>query len=809
MPLDAASFGLAPVGGVAPDSGAATVAQFPIVPVHPAPDDPRAMTNLSDEDYGKFMRGEAPPQTTGKAGQSAKPALNAADFGLTPAGGGGEPPKQEQPATQQAPQQEAPKPQEAPSPKTPPQDFWTRMAGGTAAALDAIPRGMAGNTIDYVNAATQAPLRMLTHERTPEGQVTIGFQGPTAAFNEGLSNEQAIHKNLATQYPVSSIGGELLSGAATGAGMAPALAYRALPAGASLISKAGNVADYLARNASAGGMMSWLSGGSPGTGAAVGGGLAAALPGVAKVASLPGAAARQFAPLWSNVARENSVQQTLARDLAGSPVATSPVGPLDLAQATGNPAIASKVRYAQGIAPTEAKAIQDAQAAAARGQIGQIGAPASAADASASGVNAIRDIQQLARQHERELWNHPALTDFAFQTQAVKQGVQAALQSLKTDDPGLLLGMTGDIRKVLDGIAKLPDRANLQNINSFIGALKAVARRPPMDNPRAGAVASRILASAEKGLDQTVTSSGAPSVVRNAYQNARDFTRERATVLGTQDMRGVLLRNPTGAFVADPSEGLRRFFNTSNGSIEGPQNIQQLIEFADQIKGSLLGRGDKAVAVGAARDQLRDAARSYVASALTKAAKLGEGQVFDPKQMQDFLRQNSAWMQKSGLFQKPQIDATERLVEYASMLRRTEGLTAFRGSATQPKQETAKTFIDQIMSPWSRRIMEATLPIIGHGAHGGGTGAIVGAMAIPAVEKAFAGAEGAMRELMSAAVLDARVAKDLMMKPGRGNEGFLSPATRELLSRLRLGIGSDVAPHFIGRQSPAAIQVSQ
>lgn len=785
----------------APASGSS--ASFPMIAPHPAPGQPADMpdwqksyTNLSDADYAKFIAGQTPQQSAQKtAPQPMPPAAQQFDVesALEQAGAG----KLVVPNKTEA---------VASEPEKPKQSLLSQIAGAMAATADALPRGVMGNATDYLNAAVQTPLRMMVQQPQPQGPMSFGFQGPSTAFSQGLANAQDIHKELSTRYPIASTGGELMTGAAAGALMAPMLGYTAPAMGAGLMSKAGAVADYLGRNAAMGGLMSSLSGGSPTTGAALGGGLAAALPGVAKVAALPAAAISRFAPLWSDAARQRSVQQTLARDLAGSPVASSPVGPLDLAQATGNPTIAAKVRYAQGVAPTEAAGLQAEQAAAARGRIGQIGTPAAAPEASAQGVEAIRDLRKMASQREGELWNVPALTDYQFPTGGLKQAAQTALNTLQQSEPGLLLGMTGDIRGALDGIGKMPDRANLQNINSFIGALKAVARRPPPDNPRAGVLASRFLDALDPALDGAVTSSGAPSRVQQAYQAARDFTKQRATIMGTQDMRSVLARNPTGAFVADPSEGLRRFFNFSNGSGEGPQNIQQLIKFADQIKGAVLGRGQQAQALGMARDQLRDAARSYVASALTSAAKLNEGQNFNPKLMQDFLRKNSGWMQTSGLFQRQQIEAAEKLMDYSALLRRTEGLNPQGGSPTQARQEVAKTFIDRIMSPWTRRIME--LGMLGAGGHAhGGMGAVLGGMAGTATEAAFHHAEGAMKELMASAVLDSRVAKDLMMKPG--NEAFFSPQTRALMDRLRLAIGSDVIPQFVGRQSPSPVEMGQ
>lgn len=789
-----AAAGQGKLGAPTPPPVQSMTPQFPTIPPHPAPgasDASMAMTNLSDEDYARLMRGEAP---TG--GVVARPTTPFDIEGMLKAAGEGKLPAVA--AAQQTP---------AAAQQQPPRGFWETLAGSTAATLDALPRGAAGNALDWLNAGLQTPFRMVTADRTPEGQVTLGLKGPGEAFSEGLASAQARHERLRQAYPIASIGGELQGALGTGMAAAPALAYKALPAGAALLPRMGNVADYLARNAAFGGAVNMSAGGDPWAGAAIGGGAAAAIPGLSKLIGVPSAIYRHFAPLWSPAARESSVAATLQRDIGGLPIQTSPTGPLDLAQATGSPAVAAKVRYAQGVAPTEAQALKDAQAAAARGQIAQIGAPATQAEASASGTGAIRDLAKISRDRERMMWNHPALTDFALQTATIKQAMQAALRAVQADDPGLLLGMVGGTRAALNGIAKLPERANLQNINSFISSLKAIARRPPPENPRAGALAARLLSSAEKSLDATVSSSGAPPAIQSAYQAARDFTRQRATILGTQDMRAVLARNPAGVYTHEPSEALRRFFNFSNGSQEGPQNLQQLIEFADEIKGAVLGRGG-AEQIGAVRDQLRDAARSYVAAALTKAARLEEGQNFNPKMMQDFLRANAGWMQKSGLLQRPQIQATQKLIDYAGMLRRTEGLNPQGGPATQSRQVTHKTFIDEIMNPWVRHLGEIALGLGGLHTHGGTGGLMMGAVAMQ-IEKAFVNAETAMRELMAAAVSDAQVAKDLMMRASPGNTKFLSPQTRELLGRVRLAIQADVAPKLLAAPSPAPLQVRQ
>lgn len=678
-------------------------------------------------------------------------------------------------------------PTQSPSPARPQQSFPQQLLGSTAATLAALPRGLVGGkTDDYLNAAGMTPLNML-----------LGWQGPSAAFDQSLKEIEGQNQDLASKYPQASTAGELTGALAGGAAAAPALGWESA---VGLLPKAGAAASYLGRNAGFGALMSMANGGDATTGGAIGSLFPALHMAGAGLAAPFSWATRQFAPLFSNAAREQSVGNVLNRAAGGLPIESSSVGPLDLAQATNNPEIAARTDLAPSFNAEANAATRGAQQQAVTSQIGKIGAPASQADASATGTQAIRDLSGMTRERERELWNSPALTDFMFQTNALKQGAQSSLNAIQQDDPGLMLGMTSDIRGALDGLGKLPDRANLQNINSFIGVLKSVARRPPMDNPRAGALATRLLNNVEQARDATITASGAPQTVQDAYQAARDFTRQRAGIFGTQDMRSVLSKNPTGAFNADPSEGLRRFFNFSNGSGEGAANLKQLIEFADQVKNDWLGRGGQAQLVGDARNALQSAARSYIAASLTKAARSAEGQNFNPKLLQDFLRTNAPWMKSSGLLAQPQIGAAEKLMGYAGMLRRPEQLLRQVNSSTQARQARSATFIDQIMNPWARRLIELGGVLGGH--HGGGMiGAGAGIAGGAAFEHAVGHAESAMREMMAEALMNPRIAQDLMMKASAANRAMMAPETRQLLATLRVAIGSDFLPQF---NAPAA-----
>lgn len=677
----------------------------------------------------------------------APPTFDPTKYGMTPA-----------PPAVQPPVQKPPPPQPQPD-----------LLTSTAATLNAIPRGvLGGSTIDYGNAAMQTPLRML-----------FGWQGPTAAFQQGLQREQGINQALQQQAPLASTAGELTGGLGMGVATWPLMGWER--GAATTAQGLGNFGSYLARNASMGGLMSGLNGGDITSGALTGS-IFPMLHGAGSAVARPfGWAYNQLSPLWSQAARERSVGQTLAERVGQSPVQTSPVGPLSLTEATNNPTVAGygdvaptfNDQYGEDLANQQRQQIQQ--------QIGQIGAPGTAADISTAGTNAIRDIRQFSRQRERELWNHPALTDFLFNTQGLQDGAASSLRAIQRDDPGLLLGMTGPVRGALHGLSQMPGRANLANINSYLSVLRSVARSPPMDNPRAGALAARLLGDLERARDATVSSSGAPTAVTDAYDAARDFTRRSAGVFGTQDMRGVLQRNPAGLFTKDPSEAMKAFFNFTNGSPEGPRNLRELQDWADEIRRAWVGRGSAAFdQLTNARDTLRDSVRSYVADAMTNAGRLGEGQQFTPAGLQTFLRNNRDWMERSGLFTRAQMGAADALLDYAGMLRRPS-LLRQPGSPTQPRTARERTFIDDIVSSRMARLGELGAMFLG-GHKGGMAGEAAAMVGSSQFERVLGNAQREMQDLMARALSDPQLAQDLMMRGTLANQLFLSRGARSLLN---------------------------
>jgi hypothetical protein len=243
----------------------------------------------------------------------------------------------------------------------------------------------------------------------------------------------------------------------------------------------------------------------------------------------------------------------------------------------------------------------------------------------------------------------------------------------------------------------------------------------------------------KNGMDDTFASSTVGDNIKQAYETARGYTREMRPMFGAKDNASVVGKNSAGTFRRDASEGLAPYFNFSNGSPEGAESIAQLSDFIGSLRHQAGSAGLSA--------EIRESAKSYVAASLTKAARLEEGQRFSPQNAIQFLSKNSGWMQSSGLFDKNQIKAANDLLEYSRLLRRTESLNMQSGSPTNARGETAKTFVDELLSPLVKRTISLGA-ILGGGSSHGGAGALGGRMAASAFDAMLHKAQESLRDIM-------------------------------------------------------------
>ena len=577
-------------------------------------------------------------------------------------------------------------------------------------------------------------------------------------------------------------------------------------------------------------------------GAEFGGGLSAAAPVVASVAvpavRAVGQAVESAAALPGRLLSSGAQEQSVANQLRGmvdpAQIQTSPVGPLDLAQATNDANVAAKVDYAKGLpaAQNDAAALKKAQGEAIRTQLGKVGAVKELPAASQDVVNTVRQARGVAGAEENRLWNKPELAATPVTPDAVQASVKSAIGDL---DPVLADSMAPELKALVNRLNRAGP-TTVQDLNGIRSKLEKFARETGdasqrgmartlsnafldgMDRipeiagrPAAPSGMVRLEEGASKGniipesqaFGRQVTPVMTPEIQPNpdiaaAYQEARDYTRKMRTLFDSNGDVGKLLATAKGQYRQDPSEGARVFFNFGNGSPEGPQTIAQLSDFIDNLKNQ--------PGAGSVAQKLKDDAASYIVSYISRAARTGENEAIRPAALQDLLRNNMTWLDNSGVLSKAQSQAASDLLDYVDMLRRPELLRTQVGPHTNARFETGKSFVQQIMNPLLRRVLEASGSIAA-GEHFGGVAGVGATAASFALEHAVANAEAAMRAMMAGAMLDSRVAASLAAK-GRAPSAPLTPAVRAMLSTMPKSVLSQLSG-VIGAQKTTEPQGSQ
>jgi hypothetical protein len=711
--------------------------------------------------------------------------------------------------------------------------------GGSAA--DVAAHAMTLGADDVVVPAIGASMNYLLRQMIPGA--------PQASWSDDYARLQTEQRTARHAYeaasPIAAAGAGVIGSLATpgipelfGAGGPATTAASRVPLATTAAPTVLDRATAIARGIAAGATLGGAAGfgesegdisdrlGAAKTGAEMGGVLSAAAPlvsaGVGAAGRLLAPVTRPIAQIVSPAAREAAVAANLERATGGAPIVTSPTGPLDIAQATNAPAAAAKVQYAatQGEFAPEAGAMRDAQIQASEAKMAQLGTLTAPPQASAAVTNAIREAYGTARNEERRLWTVPKLAGLAVHPDGVQQEMNAAVAAL---DPVLRDSMSPRLRALVNRTNKA-GMTTVRDLNGIRSDLEQIARTSPDGTER---MIARTLSNAFMGgLDKTPEIAGAPTGVptgrttyardaqgilrpvpemsapiapdpeiTQAHQTARDYTRRMRTLFADKQMKQVL-HQVEGVYQVDPSQGAARFFDLAKGGIEGPQSIAELAAFIDTLRAQ-----PNAPAVAA---ELRDTARSFVASSLAEASKANVAQKWTAQRMGNFLRVNGPWIERSGLFTAPQVAAARDLMDYASLLQRTEVLKTWSGSQTQPLFRTGETFTDQIMRPWVRRLAEMTATL--GGLHvGGEVGAAAGVAASAAFEGAVRHAENAMRELMASAVLDSRVAADLQQRVSARAAKRLSPRTMALIQRLSAQLPSATGvPLNVTPTTPAA-----
>jgi hypothetical protein len=627
------------------------------------------------------------------------------------------------------------------------------FTGSMGAFMDAIPRGIVGDkVVSGVNAAMQTPFHMIG-----------GLQGPVSAYNEAYNQDRQQTEGLSNAYPMAHLAGGLGGAFVGGAAMGPSLGLRAATG---ILPKIGAIGSQLARNSAFGGTMAAANGEDP----LMGAGLGAAGP----VLGLAGGAAlrpfksvyNKLSPLVSSGGRETSVGNKLATDFGSGPtqIQSSPVGPLDLAQATGNAKIAGQVQVAKPYADEAEKNLRAAQQQSISNQIGKIGTPSSAPDAAIETTEAVQKAQGAAKNYTRSLWNAPELQSTPVPTSAIKALMDHAVATMPK---GINMGVTGGIKKALDQLHSMGDHETVGTMNSIRTALR-LASKPSEQNPWAQLAGGQLGRTFDDAVERTVK---APSLaqpgVGPAWTAAKNATRQMKEAFGAEKIKP--MTNPDKA----ASEMGAKPFNFSKGLPEGAEALSNLSKYMSSIPGG------KPLA-----SNIIEGARSQIVAAMQEAADSKGGTA----SLQAFLKTNSAWLKSTGVLDAPQIHALDELSEYTNMLRKPDEMLAARGSPTYEKQTRSKNFIDQIVSPWMTRMTAIGTAGIGYlhgGIHASFEHGIGAEMAAEVINHHVSKVEGMMRELKAQAVYDPQLAQALITKASAANAALISPRVRTLLDQAR------------------------
>lgn len=186
--------------------------------------------------------------------------------------------------------------------------------------------------------------------------------------------------------------------------------------------------------------------------------------------------------------------------------APTPGVPLNVAQASGSPELASLVdtRNAANVPAMQRERTAQNQAALRvipRTSTGEEPEEAAAA-ASGRATAATQRAAHIINTEERRVWNKPSLTKPNISTWVMKQSVDDEIAAMVRDDPALALAYrrSADLQDTVRGIHLMPRKIAANQLNNVGPSLFKAIARDPNENGRVREVARRLTYAAEKGI---------------------------------------------------------------------------------------------------------------------------------------------------------------------------------------------------------------------------------------------------------------------------------------------------------------------
>jgi hypothetical protein len=603
--------------------------------------------------------------------------------------------------------------------RTPQGSSWAPDINTPAALLSGIRHGVSGNLGNYLDAATMGPMHYLTG-REP----SIG-----SGWDRALAEAQGQDKSLAATNAAANFLGRIGGGLGTGIAAGPMLGYNAAK-GAVPTAKA--IASYLTRNAAFGGLSGATEGdtlsdrlGNAGIGAGIGAGAAAVVPGIAKLAqAFPNAIQSGIAAarnLYTTKGHEGIAGEMLRESAGNFPIkiTPSPLPGLDLrtTQATGVPgwagmeqAMESRIRAAAGSAedivqagrtPRQMATLSDALVPGNAG----IEPRALLTQAGERGARSIQLADEAITKKESVLWG--AIGGVKINPTPLAETMERAFAGL----PEYQRAAAPRMQAYIDRVRELGPAAAItgkQSINGVRSDMLRAARKATTADERnafrrvAGEMvdyierapeiagrAERIRVTAQGNLPggeippanffkwapQTLRHETIPSMpprpdVANAWQSARDFTRESNKATGYREIDALLNSNAQGNIQANPAQAFAGFF-PSSGSTEGVRRLEKMGKFGGGAEmGNAMRDYFRAGALNAGRTGGQDAAGRPLLS---------------PGAIARYLNTRLPQVQQTPTFAGPQTSDLAHIAEAAGLLSRPQSVARVSGSNTFDK----------------------------------------------------------------------------------------------------------------------------
>lgn len=457
-------------------------------------------------------------------------------------------------------------------------------------------------------------------------------------YKQSLQEARDYTKKTSEDNPVGSLLAEGLgslapaaaTGAVTGALAAPAAAVSRFGPWLAQVVGGGALGGATAAGHDVGSGDTANIGSDTAKGAAIGGGLSAASPLLGALLQTGPNMIRsgiQAGKTLFTGPGHDAVAGQILREAGGdfaNTAANSPIPGLTLrtAQATGNPGLASLERTLASEPGMQAGTAGDLvnngrtpnqMSALAQSLVGSdagIEPSVLTNTASARGTQAVTAAQDALRNHERQLWNAPALTNLSVPRADVVAGVQ---QDIANMPPSLRMAINNShLPGFIQDLAEGNGNATIADINAVRSRVLSAARdaRASGDNVTGSAAESL----ANSLLDRTgaIAGNGGQDAM-DAYAAARNFTRQRGQALGYPEFDAILRPNRAGNMRANDETAFGRFLDTSGGTDTGLQRLQGV---SDLLRAS----GNHAAA-----DELDQSAQQYARAAVLRQARAGSG----------------------------------------------------------------------------------------------------------------------------------------------------------------------------------------